>query len=90
MEREEFFKNLGFECVGAEIEGIFENSEVISRKNVDYEIYLYVNWKNKRVVIDGGDCSEPIFIKGDWLSGEKEKYQEYENAFERSIIGGRI
>lgn len=81
MSRDDLFKSMGFECIGAMIEGIFTN--II--KDMDYEMLIWIDWKNKRVMLDNGDESDVIFLKGGFKSGEENIHQEYENNNEKEI-----
>ena len=80
--REKLFNKFGFECVGGMVDGRFDNEwSDIS----DLDAIIYIDFNNQRVMIDSGDDSEPIFLKGTFTSEEKDEYYLYVKNLEEEI-----
>ena len=37
-------------------------------------------------MLDGGNGSEPFFLKGGWISNEEEVFQKYDNKLEKEMV----
>ena len=74
------FESFGFECVGAEVEGFFTKDT-----HTDYEAFIWIDWYNRRVMIDCGNSSEPVLLKGNFTNSELEQIKNLDNDIEKEI-----
>ena len=81
MEREELFQSFGFEVVGGIISGEFDSVTT----SYDMDSTIYVDFKTKRVMIDEGDFSDTILIKGDFMEHEEKRIKKYNEALNQEI-----
>ena len=86
MERDTLFKKIGFVKVGGCITNqhgpIFDN---YNENSFEVDIWIYVDFKRKRVMIDEGDWGEPLFLKGSFMKKEIKEYKNYENSLDKEI-----
>lgn len=83
QDRIALFESFGFECVGGEIApGLYDNN-VIDLPEAD--LYIWVDFKTKRVFLDCGEGAEPFFLKGEFTEKEFNEYNEYEANVEEEI-----
>lgn len=86
QDRIALFESLGFECVGGEVAPGFYETNVVDL--VEADLYIWVDFKHKRLFLDSGDGSEPFFLKGEFTKDERNEYDDYENNQEKEILDG--
>lgn len=78
QDRIELFKAMGFECVGGEVAPGFYDTCVADL--LEANLYIWVDFINKRVFLDCGDESDPFILRGDFTKQEIVEYLNYKKS----------
>lgn len=81
MDRDALFKSMGFKLEFGEIEGFFD----IGTFDIEFDNSVYIDWNNRRILIDSGDYSEPTLLKGEFTKEEKQVLKKYNENAEKEI-----